>query len=155
MGTKISRTMASSSWGDVRSTEADYNNQNNNMLRLTVGSDRVDNSPEALDREYSNAMQRIGLDGVITMETMAKEKIEQRSRNLGLASFRRAFEPYDHEHSGQVGPEVFKRALEVFGLQFTEDQVMALFGFYDRERRGVVDYFNWAALVGNGKRPTR
>ena len=65
------------------------------------------------DREYQYAMQKVGMDGVITMERMAEGKMKQKSVALALSAIRRAFEPYDHDQSGDVTPEVFRKALEV------------------------------------------
>ena len=65
------------------------------------------------DREYKYNMNKVGLEGVNTMERMAKSKLEQKSLQSGLANMRRAFEPYDHDHTGECTPEVLRKALEV------------------------------------------
>lgn len=64
-------------------------------------------------------MQKVGMDGVLTMERMAEGKMKQKSVALALANIRRAFEPYDHDQSGDVTPEVFRKALEVRTSRFT------------------------------------
>jgi len=138
--------------GDVRHTEQDY--ANSNILRLQVPTNDISMDSNELDREYCYNMNKIGRDGVLTMEHMAKSKLEQKSLQSGLAAMRRAFEPYDHTGSGDCSPEVFRKALEVFGLQFTEDQVMALFGCYDKGRRGTIGYYKWMQNVSAGKHCT-
>jgi Ca2+-binding EF-hand superfamily protein len=132
----------------VRHTQQDY--QNVNTLKLSVPSNSVTRDAEELDREYRYKMQQVGLPGLCSMERMAKQKLEQKNVQTGLANFRRAFEPYDHDQSGQCGVGVFRKALEVAGLQFTEDQVMALFGYYDKDRKGTIDYQKWVANVAKG-----
>jgi len=139
--------------GDVRHTEQDY--QNPNMLRLRVPTNSVQMDANELDREYKYNMNKVGLEGVNTMERMAKSKLEQKSLQSGLANMRRAFEPYDHDHTGECTPEVLRKALEVFGLQFTEEQVMALCGCYDKGRTGVINWPKWMQAVSLGKHCTR
>jgi len=139
--------------GDVRHTQQDY--QNPNMLRLQVPTNGVNMDANELDREYKYNMNKVGLSGVSTMETMAKAKLEQKTLQAGLACMRRAFEPYDHESTGQCTPEVMRKALEVFGLQFTEDQVLALFGCYDKGRTGLMNWHKWMQSVSAGKNITR
>lgn len=140
-----------SNWGDERHTQQEYSNQNTNALQLTVESDRISADGHDLDREYQYAMQRVSFEGVLTMERMAKEKMEQKSLASALAHIRRAFEPYDHDQSGDASPEVFRKALEVYGLQFQEDQVLALFGCYDKGRTGVIQYPKWVQAVSTGR----
>ena len=59
------------------------------------------------------------MEGVLTMERLAEGKMKQKSVALALANIRRAFEPYDHDQSGDVTPEVFRKALEVRKSRFT------------------------------------
>merc|ERR1711977_1271 len=93
--------------GDVRHTEQDY--ANSNILRLQVPTNDISMDSNELDREYCYNMNKIGRDGVLTMEHMAKSKLEQKSLQSGLAAMRRAFEPYDHTGSGDCSPEVFRK----------------------------------------------
>ena len=121
-------------WGDPRHTAADYqnNNRNNNgVLRLTVASAHAALDSAELgadwpagpmrrrgapaDREYTQAMRKVGLEGVQAMERQAKAKLEQRSMMAGLSALRRAFAPYDHNSSGTAHIEEFRKALEVAG----------------------------------------
>merc|ERR1712166_1659239 len=148
MGNSETCSMASN-WGDVRHTQADY--QNNDLLKLTVPSNGASLDASDLDREYCYKMRQIGLQGLLTMEKMSKLKLEQKSLQSGLASLRRAFEPYDHDGTGSCNAQVFRKALEVFGLQFTEDQVSALFGYYDKGRQGTISYYKWMNTVSQGE----
>merc|ERR1711865_1296599 len=146
---RVAKMPGHSNWGDDRHTQQEYSNQNTDALHLTVQSDRHVTEGADLDREYQYAMQKVGMDGVITMERMAEGKMKQKSVALALSAIRRAFEPYDHDQSGDVTPEVFRKALEVYGLQ--EDQVLALFGCYDKGRSGRIHYPQWVKQVSVGK----
>jgi len=148
---RVAKMPGHSNWGDDRHTQQEYSNQNTDALHLTVQSDRHVTEGADLDREYQYAMQKVGMDGVITMERMAEGKMKQKSVALALSAIRRAFEPYDHDQSGDVTPEVFRKALEVYGLQFQEDQVLALFGCYDKGRSGRIHYPQWVKQVSVGK----
>merc|ERR1711904_622715 len=48
---------------------------------------------------------------------------------------------------GMMNAKGFRKGLESFGLQFTEEQVATVFGCYDAKRSGLVHYPTWAEKV--------
>merc|ERR1712216_426532 len=48
---------------------------------------------------------------------------------------------------GDIDPDEFYAAMHAFGLEFTEDQVLALFGFYDVDRDGALSYYEFIDKV--------
>ena len=96
------------------------------LVSPTRAVDGTDLRSNCADREYKYNMNKVGLSGVSTMETMAKAKLEQKTLQAGLACMRRAFEPYDHESTGQCTPEVMRKALEVrLRVHFESSVVMS------------------------------
>jgi len=48
---------------------------------------------------------------------------------------------------GDIDPDEFYAAMHAFGLEFTEDQVLALFGYYDVDRDGALSYYEFIDKV--------
>lgn len=81
-------------------------------------------------------------------------KIEQRTSG-GPFALRKAFKYFDRDGSGDIDPDEFYAAMDWFGLQFTEDGVLALFGLYDEDRGGSLGYYEFVEnlIDGFGKGP--
>lgn len=62
-------------------------------------------------------------------------------------ALRKAFKYFDSDASGDIDPDEFYAAMHAFGLEFTEDQVLALFGCYDVDRDGGLSYYEFIDKV--------
>merc|ERR1711959_685673 len=101
---------------------------------------------EELDSAYVNALNKIGITGVKRLELAIRMKIEQRTAG-GPMALRKAFKYFDTDASGDIDPDEFYAAMHAFGLEFTEDQVLALFGYYDVDRDGGLSYYEFIDKV--------
>merc|ERR1712196_434058 len=99
-----------------------------------------------LDRAYVNALNKVGVAGVKRLELAIRTKIEQRTAG-GPMALRKAFKYFDSDASGDIDPDEFFSAMHAFGLEFTEDQVLALFGYYDVDRDGGLSYYEFIEKV--------
>jgi len=107
-------------------------------------------SKEELDKAYVHALTKIGVGGVKRLELSIRMKIDQRTSG-GPMALRKAFKYFDSDASGDIDPDEFYAAMHAFGLEFTEDQVMALFGFYDIDRDGGLSYYEFIdKVLGDG-----
>ena len=61
----------------------------------------------------------------------------------GAFAIRKAFKLFDADGSGDIDPDEFKLAMLSFGLTFTDRQVLALFGSYDDDCSGALDYYEF------------
>merc|ERR1712070_1202043 len=61
----------------------------------------------------------------------------------GPFALRKAFKYFDRDGSGSIDPDEFFAAMDFFGLQFTADQVLGLFGTYDDDRSGSLEYYEF------------
>lgn len=109
-----------------------------------------------LDKAYVQALNKTGIAGVRRLELAIRQKIEQRTAGGGMV-LRKAFKYFDADASGDIDPDEFYSAMHAFGLEFTEDQVLALFGFYDTDRDGGLSYYEFIDKVlesdwGEGER---
>jgi len=98
---------------------------------------------------YQHAIGHVGLPGVKRMFDMVRAKIDQRTTG-GPFVLRQAFKLFDKDASGDIDPDEFYAAMEWMGLQFTELQVIALFGMCDDDGGGVLDYFEFIEKVLDG-----
>jgi len=105
------------------------------------------NSTKAeLDQAYVNSLTRVGIAGVKRLELSIRTKIDQRTTG-GPMALRKAFKFFDTDASGDIDPDEFYAAMHAFGLEFTEDQVLALFGYYDVDRDGALSYYEFIEKV--------
>jgi len=110
--------------------------------------------PEERDKVYRRALERCGVEGVRKLEHDIRVKIEQRTSG-GPFALRKAFKYFDRDGSGDIDPDEFFAAMDWFGLQFTEDGVLGLFGLYDEDRGGSLGYYEFVEnlIDGFGKSP--
>jgi len=101
-----------------------------------------DMSPHERDEIYTRALDRCGKAGVMKLENDIRQKIEQRTSG-GPFALRKAFKYFDRDGSGDIDPDEFCAAMDFFGLQFTEDAVLGLFGLYDDDRGGSLGYYEF------------
>lgn len=103
-------------------------------------------SKEELDQAYVVALSKVGVAGVKRLELAIRSKIDQRTTG-GPMALRKAFKFFDTDASGDIDPDEFYAAMHAFGLEFTEDQVLALFGYYDVDRDGSLSYYEFIEKV--------
>merc|ERR1719478_741049 len=101
---------------------------------------------EEKDKVYRRALERCGVEGVRKLEHDIRVKIEQRTSG-GPFALRKAFKYFDRDGSGDIDPDEFKEAMLYFGLTFTDRQVMAVFGMYDDDCSGSLDYYEFIDKV--------
>jgi len=107
-------------------------------------------SKEELNKAYIAALFKVGVAGVKRLEMSIRTKIDQRTSG-GPMALRKAFKYFDSDGSGDIDPDEFYAAMHAFGLEFTEDQVMALFGYYDIDRDGGLSYYEFIdKVLGDG-----
>merc|ERR1719240_969927 len=103
-------------------------------------------SRAALKACYQTALTKVGIAGVKRLELAIRQKIDQRTSG-GPMVLRKAFKYFDADASGDIDPDEFYAAMHAFGLEFTEDQVLALFGYYDVDRDGALSYYEFIDKV--------
>lgn len=109
-----------------------------------------DCTKEELGKAYQTALSKIGTGGVKRLELSIRSKIDQRTSG-GPMALRKAFKYFDADASGDIDPDEFYAAMHAFGLEFTEDQVMALFGYYDVDCDGALSYYEFIdKVLGDG-----
>jgi len=101
---------------------------------------------EELDSAYIISLGKVGVAGVKRLELAIRSKIDQRTTG-GPMALRKAFKFFDTDASGDIDPDEFYAAMHAFGLEFTEDQVLALFGYYDNDRDGCLSYYEFIEKV--------
>merc|ERR1711988_267654 len=101
---------------------------------------------EQLDKAYVDSLSKVGVMGVKRLELSIRMKIEQKTSG-GPMALRKAFKYFDTDASGDIDPDEFFAAMHAFGLEFTEDQVLALFGYYDVDRDGGLSYYEFIEKV--------
>merc|ERR1711934_702919 len=112
------------------------------MTRAPLVDGFAEMEVEERDKIYRRALERCGVDGVRKLEHDIRVKIEQRTSG-GPFALRKAFKYFDRDGSGDIDPDEFFAAMDWFGLQFTEDGVLGLFGLYDDDRGGSLGYYEF------------
>lgn len=82
--------------------------------------------------------------------TLALCPLLRRSTSGGPFALRKAFKYFDRDGSGDIDPDEFFAAMDWFGLQFTEDGVLGLFGLYDDDRGGSLGYYEFVENLIDG-----
>lgn len=114
--------------------------------KMTIPSPSKDVSVNFRTREYKEANEKVGEVEINRLERVMKDKLFQRSYETSSPfQVRKAFKFFDREQAGRIPIEGFTRALEFLGFQFSERQNIALFGRYDQESTGEIDYMNFIA----------
>jgi len=92
------------------------------------------------------------------LEDIIFEKIRQRTHGADDEgkTVRRVFKHFDLDGYGTIEPSEFKKALETIGCLFKDYELQAIFGKYDKDNNGKLDYeefANWFAIKGSGNNP--
>jgi len=95
---------------------------------------------------YEQALHFVTEEGRKDAENSVREKIMQRTTG-GAFAIRKAFKVFDADGSGDIDPDEFKRVMLSFGLTFTDRQVLCLFGSYDEDCSGALDYYEFLDRV--------
>jgi hypothetical protein len=119
------------------------------MTRAPLVDGFAEMSQDERDRVYRRALERCGVEGVRKLEHDIRVKIEQRTSG-GPFALRKAFKYFDRDGSGDIDPDEFFAAMDWFGLQFTEDGVLGLFGLYDEDRGGSLGYYEFVENLIDG-----
>lgn len=119
------------------------------MTRAPLVDGFAEMTSEERDRVYRRALERCGVQGVRKLEHDIRVKIEQRTSG-GPFALRKAFKYFDRDGSGDIDPDEFFAAMDWFGLQFTEDGVLGLFGLYDEDRGGSLGYYEFVENLIDG-----
>jgi Ca2+-binding EF-hand superfamily protein len=96
-------------------------------------------TPAQRRRDYMEATEIVGDVNLDRMEEMMRDKLQQRTK-AGPFELRKTFKYFDRDQSGGIDIGEFSSALELMGFQFNEMQILALFGRYDVDALGHVDY---------------
>lgn len=102
-------------------------------------------SPKQIQRVYTTAIDRLGKSAVAQLTQVVIDKVIQRPG--GTFALRGAFKFYDKAGDGVLSPDQFHAALDSFGVQFDEEQLIALFSLHDPKLQGLVDYFLFMQTV--------
>jgi len=119
------------------------------MTRAPLVDGFAEMSVAERDKVYRRALERCGVEGVRKLEHDIRVKIEQRTSG-GPFALRKAFKYFDRDGSGDIDPDEFFAAMDWFGLQFTEDGVLGLFGLYDEDRGGSLGYYEFVENLIDG-----
>jgi len=112
--------------------------------KLAIESPSKSKTKHSRRREYEEAMSKVGEIEINRLEKVMKDKLIQRSYITSSPfQVRKAFKFFDQEQRMRIHIEGFTRALEFLGFQFSEMQNLALFGRYDPEYTGDIDYMNF------------
>jgi len=103
-----------------------------------------------LSTHYKKAEKMIGKAVVDDWEKSMREKITMYSSG-GSFFIRRAFKYFDRDGSGSVDFDEFKFALDTFGMNLSDEQLLAFFGRYDEDLEGEISYLTFInALLDEG-----
>ena len=112
--------------------------------KMAIESPSKDKTKHSRRRDYVDATNAVGETEINRLERVMKDKLFQRSYATSSPfQVRKAFKFFDRECSMAISIEGFTRALEFLGFQFSELQNTALFGRYDPDLRGEIDYMSF------------
>lgn len=112
--------------------------------KLAIESPSKSKSKNSRRRDYEEAQMKVGELEINRLEKVMKDKLIQRSAITSSPfQVRKAFKFFDQGQLMRIHIEGFTRALEFLGFQFSEMQNLALFGKYDTECTGDIDYMNF------------
>ena len=88
---------------------------------------------------YRHATKRVGTRAVNRLKEALREKIFQRVK-AGPFQLRRNFKLFDKNGDGTIDLPEFLECLPLLGFTLPEDHVIALFGSYDDDASGTMEY---------------
>mmetsp|Transcript_37730 Transcript_37730/g.84079 ORF Transcript_37730/g.84079 Transcript_37730/m.84079 type:complete len:375 (+) Transcript_37730:126-1250(+) len=95
---------------------------------------------------YHSAYNRVGDKRLQKIISTMRERLEAKmgNSNNNAFKFRKLFQMYDHNKTGQVHYEDFRNMCEQFGMQLDDDSLLALFYVYDPQGTGYLVYHDLA-----------
>lgn len=89
--------------------------------------------------EYRTAIESVGLAQVKNLERMMRDKLQQRTKS-GPFQLRKNFRYFDVDADGEITLMEFSECMNKMGFAFKEEEIIALFGLYDEDGNGSIDY---------------
>jgi Ca2+-binding EF-hand superfamily protein len=112
--------------------------------KMAIESPSKEKTKHSRRRDYVDATNAVGETELNRLERVMKDKLFQRSYATSSPfQVRKAFKFFDRECKMAISIEGFTRALEFLGFQFSDLQNTALFGRYDKELTGEIDYMSF------------
>lgn len=112
--------------------------------KMTIHSPSKNKTQHTRRRDYKDALDATGNVELDRLERVMKDKLFQRSYATSSPfQVRKAFKFFDRERTLAISIEGFTSALEFLGFQFAETQNVALFGRYDTNFSGEIDYMHF------------
>lgn len=112
--------------------------------KMTIQSPSKSKTQHTRRRDYKDALDATGNVELDRLERVMKDKLFQRSYATSSPfQVRKAFKFFDRERTLAISIEGFTSALEFLGFQFAETQNVALFGRYDTNFSGEIDYMHF------------
>lgn len=112
--------------------------------KMTIDSPSKNKTQHTRRRDYKDALDATGNVELDRLERVMKDKLFQRSYATSSPfQVRKAFKFFDRERTLAISIEGFTSALEFLGFQFAETQNVALFGRYDTNFSGEIDYMTF------------
>lgn len=116
--------------------------------KMIIASPSKSKTRSHRQREYQDATKKVGEAELDRLERVMKDKLFQRSYATSSPfQVRKAFKFFDREQVLRIPIEGFTKALEFLGFQFSELQNLALFGRYDTDCTGEIDYMNFISTA--------
>lgn len=111
---------------------------------MAISSPSKNKTQHTRRRDYKDALDATGNVELDRLERVMKDKLFQRSYATSSPfQVRKAFKFFDREKTLCISIEGFTSALEFLGFQFAETQNVALFGRYDNNFSGEIDYMHF------------
>lgn len=112
--------------------------------KMAIDSPSKNKTVHSRRRDYKDALDAVGEVELNRLERVMKDKLFQRSYATSSPfQVRKAFKFFDREKTLRISIEGFTSALEFLGFQFADLQNTALFGRYDQDCSGVIDYMHF------------
>jgi Ca2+-binding EF-hand superfamily protein len=112
--------------------------------KMSMASPSKNKTQHTRRRDYKDALDATGNVELDRLERVMKDKLFQRSYATSSPfQVRKAFKFFDREKTLRISIEGFTSALEFLGFQFAEIQNVALFGRYDKDFSGEIDYMHF------------
>jgi len=112
--------------------------------KMAIESPSKNKTVHSRKRDYKDALDSVGEVELNRLERVMKDKLFQRSYATSSPfQVRKAFKFFDREKTLAISIEGFTSALEFLGFQFADLQNTALFGRYDKNFSGVIDYMDF------------
>lgn len=111
-------------------------------------------SPKVRHADYMGALDIVGEQSIIDLETLIRDRLIQCTHE-DPQLLHKAFHHFDRDNSGGIDIREFNNALKSIGLDFEEIEVYALFGKYDADCQGVINFQLFQECVLTGKTPNR